>query len=80
MKFDLQFLYGLWLAKNANGKKSEETRPNVVMILVDDMGLGDMSLYNKHGKIRTKNLDFLARNGLSFMDGHSASSRCGPSR
>ena len=80
MKIDSQFLYGLWLTKSANGAKSKETRPNVILILADDMGMGDISLYNKHGKTKTKNLDFLARNGLSFMDGHSASSRCGPSR
>merc|ERR1711972_797821 len=44
------------------------------------MGIGDISFNNKLGKIRTPNIDALAESGVNFLDGHSASSRCAPSR
>ena len=55
-------------------------KPNVILLLTDDMGIGDISFNNKNGKIKTPNLDILARTGVNFLDGHSGSSRCAPSR
>ena len=56
-------------------------KPNVVLILADDLGYGDLQCYNpQRGKIPTPNLDRLAAQGLRFTDGHSASGVCSPSR
>jgi arylsulfatase A-like enzyme len=56
-------------------------RPNIVYILADDMGYGDVSVLNPgRGKIRTPNLDRLAGAGMIFTDAHSGSSVCTPTR
>ncbi len=55
-------------------------QPNIVLILADDMGYGDCSIYNPHSKIRTPHIDQLAKEGLLFTDAHSAASTCTPSR
>lgn len=55
-------------------------KPNVVYILADDMGYGDVSCLNPNGKIPTPNFDRLASQGLRFTDAHSTSSVCSPSR
>lgn len=55
-------------------------RPNIVYILADDMGYGDLSCYNPEGKIQTPNIDRLALGGMRFTDAHSPSSVCTPTR
>ncbi len=58
-----------------------ETKPNLVFILADDLGYGDLQCYNpSNGKIATPNLDRLAAEGMRFTDAHSASSVCTPTR
>ncbi|MFD2257848.1 sulfatase-like hydrolase/transferase [Luteolibacter algae] len=54
--------------------------PNIVYILADDMGPGDVSAYNKDGKIPTPNIDRIAAEGMKFMDAHTASAVCSPTR
>ena len=62
-------------AKTAGGK------PNIVVILADDLGYGDVQCYNpQRGKIPTPNIDRLASQGMRFTDGHSSSGVCSPSR
>jgi arylsulfatase A len=56
-------------------------RPNILIILADDLGYGDVQCYNpQRGKIPTPNLDRLAREGMRFTDAHSSSGVCSPSR
>lgn len=56
-------------------------KPNVLVILADDLGYGDVQCYNlQRGKIPTPNIDRLAAEGLRFTDGHSSSGVCSPSR
>ena len=55
-------------------------RPNIVMILADDLGYGDVSCYNTEAKVRTQNLDRLAMEGMRFTDAHSPSTVCTPTR
>lgn len=55
-------------------------KPNIVYILADDLGYGDVSCLNKNSKINTSNLDKLAKNGLCFTDAHASSAVCTPSR
>ena len=54
--------------------------PNIVYILADDLGIGDVSCYNPRSAWQTPHLDRLARAGLRFTDAHSASSLCTPAR
>lgn len=56
------------------------TRPNIVCVLADDMGYGDVSCLNPSGRIATPHLDRLAREGMAFTDAHASSSVCSPSR
>ncbi|MDR1963501.1 MAG: arylsulfatase [Planctomycetaceae bacterium] len=62
-----------------NNKISAET-PNIILILADDLGYGDVAALNPESKIKTPNLDALASNGMSFRDVHSPSSVCTPTR
>jgi Arylsulfatase A and related enzymes len=62
------------------GRVVAADRPNIVVILADDLGLGDLSCYNSASAWRTPNLDRLARQGWRFTDAHSASGLCTPSR
>jgi arylsulfatase A-like enzyme len=55
-------------------------QPNIVLILADDMGYGDIKAYNPAGKIPTPNLDTLAQAGMRFTDAHSPSAVCTPTR
>jgi len=54
--------------------------PNIVLILADDLGYGDVSSYNDQSKVQTPNVDRIAREGIRFTDGHSPSSVCSPTR
>lgn len=56
----------------------DEKRPNVIVILADDLGYGDLSSYG--GWIQTPNLDKLSENGLKMMDFHSNGAVCSPTR
>ena len=56
------------------------THPNIIYILADDMGYGDVSALNPDSKIRTPNIDRLAAEGLACTDAHSSSAVCTPSR
>ena len=54
--------------------------PNIVFILADDLGYGDLSCLNPDSRIQTPNLDRMARQGITFTDAHSPSSVCTPTR
>jgi arylsulfatase A-like enzyme len=54
--------------------------PNIIFILADDMGYGDIQAYNPRSKIPTPNLDRLAKEGMRFTDAHSGSAVCTPTR
>ena len=56
------------------------SRPNIVYILADDLGYGDVGCFNPESKIPTPNLDRLASEGMRFTDAHSPSSVCTPTR
>lgn len=54
--------------------------PNILFILADDLGYGDVSCYNPESKVATPNLDRLAAEGMRFTDAHSPSTVCTPTR
>lgn len=56
-------------------------KPNIVIILADDLGYGDVQILNpQRGKIATPHFDRIARDGMTFTDAHSGSSVCSPTR
>ncbi len=57
------------------------SRPNIVLILCDDLGYGDVQCLNlENGKIQTPHIDKIADQGMTFTDAHSGSSVCTPTR
>lgn len=56
-----------------------EPRPNIVVILADDLGWGDLACYGAKA-VATPNVDRLAREGVRFTDAHASASTCTPSR
>ncbi len=63
------------------GLAAAADRPNVVYILADDLGYGDVQALNPgRGRIATPHLDQLSRDGLTFTDAHSGSAVCTPTR
>src|SRR6186997_372878 len=71
-------LPGLLLAGALTASAAE--RPNIIFILCDDLGYGDVASLNPNGKIKTPQMDRLAREGLTFTDAHSGSAVCSPTR
>jgi len=55
-------------------------KPNIIFILADDLGYGDIGCYNPQSKIPTPNLDRLAQQGIRFTDAHTPSTVCTPTR
>ena len=60
--------------------ENESDPPNVIYILADDLGYGDVSSMNPDSKIKTIHIDALANEGMIFTDAHSSSSLCTPTR
>jgi len=69
-----------WLGVAVSTAAPASRPPNIVVILADDLGYGDVGCYNPRSKIPTPNLDRLAKEGLRFTDAHSAATICTPSR
>lgn len=59
---------------------AKDKQPNIIFILADDMGYGDVSYLDSRSKIKTENLDGMAREGVVFTDAHSSSSVSTPTR
>ena len=55
-------------------------KPNIIYVLMDDMGQGDVSSFNPSSKIHTPHIDSLAAAGMSFTDAHTNSAVCTPTR
>jgi arylsulfatase A-like enzyme len=60
--------------------KRATARPNIIWIMADDLGYGDLSCLNEGSKIQTPNLDRMAHEGIVFTDAHAPTSVCTPSR
>ena len=58
----------------------EKQLPNILLILADDLGYGDVGCYNIESKVPTPHLDQLAEEGILFTDAHSPSTVCTPTR
>jgi len=84
MKYHVFFVMMLigWIAVHtaSAANLSKKSLPNIIYILSDDMGYGDVSCLNKNSKIHTRHLDQLAKEGMIFTDAHSGSAVCTPTR
>lgn len=64
----------------ADEASGQPRTPNIVLVLADDLGYGDVGVFNARGRIPTPHLDRLAREGLRFTDAHTPSAVCTPTR
>jgi arylsulfatase A-like enzyme len=79
MKSSVCFVF--WALCGAFSLCAQERHPNIIVVLADDMGLGDVKTYGgERCKIDTPHMDRLARKGMTFTDAHSSSSVCTPTR
>jgi arylsulfatase A-like enzyme len=69
-----------WAISSAapSADQKEKTRPNIIVILADDLGNGHVSAYG--GRVPTPNIDALARDGVLFTNAHTTAANCAPSR
>ena len=75
--FFVTFLFIIFVFTPATLLAKEQTRPNILLIVVDDMGYSDIGPFG--GEVRTPNLDSLAKSGKIFTDFHT-SVACSPTR
>lgn len=75
------FALGCSTYPGAGGSRAgTKKQPNIVFILADDMGYGDVRALNPESKVPTPNLDRIAKQGMIFSDAHSGSAVCTPTR
>jgi len=67
------------LTMNVYAQQTQDL-PNIIFIMADDMGIGDVKAFNSQSKIPTPNLNKLAASGMMFIDAHVAGSSCVTSR
>ncbi len=79
MKFYNRILGGLAVLL-AGAVFAQANPPNIVFIMADDMGVGDVAALNPEAKVETPNLDALVAGGMHFTDAHTASAVCTPTR
>jgi arylsulfatase A-like enzyme len=70
----------LWSGGLGGLNAAPSAKPNILYVLCDDLGYGDVKCLNANGKIATPHLDKLAASGMIFTDVHSSSSVCTPTR
>jgi len=66
-------------AQNSTNRPPAPRRPNIIFILADDLGYGDLGCYGQR-RIKTPNIDTLASNGMRFTSFYAGSTVCAPSR
>lgn len=73
-------LISLQCLVNCTVDRKETKPPNIIYVLADDLGYGDVSAFNENSKINTPNIDRLASEGIKFTDAHTSSAVCSPTR
>lgn len=73
----LPVVLAFWISETTAAATS---RPNIIVILADDLGYGDVACYNPQSKIPTPHVDRLASEGMRFTDAHAPSAVCTPTR
>ncbi len=81
IKLNLATIFLLTILSGCEKQKNEDSSlPNIVYLLADDMGIGDLGCYNPESKIPTPAMDELAAEGMLFTDAHTNSAVCTPTR
>jgi len=75
-----QFLYICYFLFFVAFISNAQRKPNIIYILADDLGYGDVSSLNEKSKLNTIHIDGLAKEGMRFTDAHSNSAVCSPTR
>lgn len=78
MKPILSLVVLVFLFANCKINTQTPQNPNIIIILADDMGYGDVQALNSNSKIPTPNLNRLADEGITFIDAHTPSAVCTP--
>ncbi len=78
--FSVLILSSATLLSGCGEKVATNDFPNIVYLLADDMGIGDLTCYNPDSKIPTPAMDALAQDGMMFTDAHTNSAVCTPTR
>lgn len=68
------------LGTSCSLQQKEQQKPNIIFVLADDLGPGDLQFNNTECKIPTPNLNEMAEGGLTFTDAHTSSAVCTPTR
>jgi len=74
------FIVCILLIIGNNTYVKAQNKPNIIYILADDMGTGDVKTYNKEAKFPTPHIDEMASEGIKFTDVHTSSAVCTPTR
>jgi arylsulfatase A len=80
MKRTFQLAFTLLVATVVAAPAAPSAKPNVIVVMADDLGIGDISPTNPDCQIRTPQLQKMAAEGLTFLDAHTPSSVCTPTR
>ncbi|MBI6121273.1 sulfatase family protein [Salegentibacter maritimus] len=83
LKISLVVFFSLLVFGCKSDKKENEVQqkaPNIIYVLADDLGYGDIQAFNPQSKIKTPHIDKLAAEGIKFTDAHTSSSVCTPTR
>ncbi len=77
----ISLMTAIFLLSNVScSKKQSKQLPNIIYILADDLGYGDVSAFNPQAAWTTENIDRIAAEGMMFTDAHSNSAVCSPTR
>ena len=79
MKLTILFFFPFFISVTPLFAQEYDT-PNIIYILADDMGIGDVKAYNNEAKFPTPHIDQMVREGVKFTDAHTSSSVCTPTR
>ncbi len=80
MQFALGGFAWIGMASAAVATELPTKLPNIIIVYADDLGYGDLSIYNSNAAYKTPRLDQMASEGIRFLDAHSPSTICSPSR
>src|SRR6056297_3668239 len=79
LTISIAFAATVQVVPTTSAEQQDARGPNIVMILADDLGYGDLSCYGAT-KVQTPNIDRLAEQGMRFTDAHSPHAVCTPTR
>ena len=77
---NLSLILVIILCSGCQTTDEQEKPPNIIVILLDDLGYGDFAIYVEDNKLKTPHIDAIAKEGMYFTDAHTPSSVCTPTR